>query len=217
MAEKRQTSKIFVGGLSWETTDQRLRTYFENYGAVSEAFVSFDRATGARSCPARLWPVYCLPLDSRAPMLAWLIPFSLRGAYHSSFVESGSGKFSKLKSAELGTQSASHQSVRLCAGPIFELVSYDYGSSSLRDTNQNLRTLTALAYTPAYPPYRGIAWTASGSLSDALRLSAGRPRGFGFVVFEDPAIADKVVSLQHTIDRRDVRPSCTGIRRVSTH
>ena len=32
----------------------------------------------------------------------------------------------------------------------------------------------------------------------------GRPRGFGFVVFEDPAVADKVVSLQHTIDRRDV-------------
>ena len=46
MTEKRQTSKIFVGGLSWETTDQRLRTYFENYGAVSEAFVSFDRTTG---------------------------------------------------------------------------------------------------------------------------------------------------------------------------
>jgi hypothetical protein len=33
----------------------------------------------------------------------------------------------------------------------------------------------------------------------------GRPRGFGFVVFEDPAVADKVVSLQHTIDRREVR------------
>lgn len=32
----------------------------------------------------------------------------------------------------------------------------------------------------------------------------GRPRGFGFVVFEDPAVADKVVSLQHTIDRREV-------------
>ena len=33
----------------------------------------------------------------------------------------------------------------------------------------------------------------------------GRPRGFGFVVFDDPAVADKVVSLQHTIDRREVR------------
>ena len=53
MSEKtRQTSKIFVGGLSWETTDQRLRTYFENYGAVSEAFVSFDRTTGASNLHA---------------------------------------------------------------------------------------------------------------------------------------------------------------------
>ena len=32
----------------------------------------------------------------------------------------------------------------------------------------------------------------------------GRPRGFGFVVFEDPAVADRVASLQHTIDRREV-------------
>ena len=32
----------------------------------------------------------------------------------------------------------------------------------------------------------------------------GRPRGFGFVVFEDAAVADKVVSAQHTIDRREV-------------
>lgn len=32
----------------------------------------------------------------------------------------------------------------------------------------------------------------------------GRPRGFGFVIFEDPAVADKVSSIAHTIDRREV-------------
>mmetsp|Transcript_29081 Transcript_29081/g.69480 ORF Transcript_29081/g.69480 Transcript_29081/m.69480 type:complete len:542 (+) Transcript_29081:217-1842(+) len=73
----KQGSKVFVGGLSWETTDQKLRQYFENYGEVIEAFVSYDKNTG-------------------------------------------------------------------------------------------------------------------------------RPRGFGFVVFAEPHIADKVVSLQHTIDRREV-------------
>lgn len=73
----RQDCKVFVGGLSWETTDAKLRGFFENYGTVHEAFVSYDRHTG-------------------------------------------------------------------------------------------------------------------------------RPRGFGFVVFEDPGVADKVVSLQHTIDRREV-------------
>ena len=82
--------QVFVGGLSWETTDAKLRTYFENYGAVQEAFVSYDRATG-------------------------------------------------------------------------------------------------------------------------------RPRGFGFVVFDDPAVADKVTSIQHTIDRREVRPrqSICGVHHTS--
>lgn len=73
-----QSCKVFVGGLNWETTDERLRAYFENFGCVRECFVSYDKHT--------------------------------------------------LK-----------------------------------------------------------------------------PRGFGFVVFEDAAVADKVVSLHHTIDRREVR------------
>lgn len=32
----------------------------------------------------------------------------------------------------------------------------------------------------------------------------GRPRGFGFVVFESPEVAEKVVTTKHTIDRREV-------------
>ena len=32
----------------------------------------------------------------------------------------------------------------------------------------------------------------------------GRPRGFGFVVFETREVIDKVVSTKHTIDRREV-------------
>ena len=39
----------------------------------------------------------------------------------------------------------------------------------------------------------------------------GRPRGFGFVVFESPEVADKVVATKHMIDRREVRVlSLTG-------
>lgn len=34
--------------------------------------------------------------------------------------------------------------------------------------------------------------------------ATGRPRGFGFVVFDDPAVADRVVASPHTIDRREV-------------
>ncbi|KAH7618760.1 hypothetical protein Ndes2526B_g05686 [Nannochloris sp. 'desiccata'] len=42
----KQEGKVFIGGLSWETTDDKLRRYFENYGTVQEAFVSYDRNTG---------------------------------------------------------------------------------------------------------------------------------------------------------------------------
>ncbi|MEO0603924.1 MAG: RNA-binding protein, partial [Myxococcota bacterium] len=39
-------SKLFVGGLSWDTTDDSLRTAFETFGAVREARVILDRDTG---------------------------------------------------------------------------------------------------------------------------------------------------------------------------
>ena len=39
-------TKVFVGGLAWETTDQSLRTAFETCGTVTEAKVITDRDTG---------------------------------------------------------------------------------------------------------------------------------------------------------------------------
>ena len=39
-------AKIFVGGLSWATTDEKLKAYFDNWGSVVEAFVSYDRVSG---------------------------------------------------------------------------------------------------------------------------------------------------------------------------
>ena len=37
--------KLFVGGLSWDTDNDSLRHKFEEYGAVSEAKVIYDRET----------------------------------------------------------------------------------------------------------------------------------------------------------------------------
>lgn len=39
-------NKLFVGGLSWDTTDQTLRAAFEQCGAVTEAKVITDRDSG---------------------------------------------------------------------------------------------------------------------------------------------------------------------------
>ena len=40
------SNKLFVGGLSWSTTDQDLQQAFERFGEVTEAKVINDRDTG---------------------------------------------------------------------------------------------------------------------------------------------------------------------------
>lgn len=40
------SNKLFVGGLSWDTNDDSLRTAFEPHGDVVEAKVITDRDTG---------------------------------------------------------------------------------------------------------------------------------------------------------------------------
>lgn len=39
-------SKLFVGGLSWDTTDDSLRNGFESFGELDEVKVILDRETG---------------------------------------------------------------------------------------------------------------------------------------------------------------------------
>jgi len=40
------TKKMYVGGLSWDTTDESLRNAFAKYGEVTEVAVIMDRDTG---------------------------------------------------------------------------------------------------------------------------------------------------------------------------
>ncbi|KAF3542009.1 hypothetical protein F2Q69_00024134 [Brassica cretica] len=41
-----ESCKLFIGGISWETTEDRLREYFQSFGEVLEAVIMKDRATG---------------------------------------------------------------------------------------------------------------------------------------------------------------------------
>ena len=43
------TAKIFVGGLSWQTTEESLRWHFEQYGAVISVEVMRHRQTGGKA------------------------------------------------------------------------------------------------------------------------------------------------------------------------
>lgn len=44
--ERDMGQKLFVGGLSWGTTDDSLRSAFEQFGEISEAKVVLERDTG---------------------------------------------------------------------------------------------------------------------------------------------------------------------------
>ncbi len=71
----------------------------------------------------------------------------------------------------------------------------------------------------------GIAWDTTeetlrdhfsqyGDVSQVVIMrdkTTGLPRGFGFVVFSDPSILDRVLQDKHTIDGRTVMPSVSSL------
>ncbi|MFS7933606.1 putative RNA recognition motif domain, nucleotide-binding alpha-beta plait domain superfamily [Helianthus anomalus] len=38
--------KLFIGGISWDTNEERLKEYFSSYGQVLEAVIMKDHTTG---------------------------------------------------------------------------------------------------------------------------------------------------------------------------
>ncbi|KAL0001841.1 hypothetical protein SO802_015622 [Lithocarpus litseifolius] len=38
--------KLFIGGISWETIEEKLKEYFENYGDVVQTVVMRDKTIG---------------------------------------------------------------------------------------------------------------------------------------------------------------------------
>lgn len=40
------TGKIFIGGLSWQTTETNLRYYFEKYGEMTDVALMIDKRSG---------------------------------------------------------------------------------------------------------------------------------------------------------------------------
>lgn len=40
------SGKLFIGGISWDTNEERLKEYFSSFGEVIEAVILKDRTTG---------------------------------------------------------------------------------------------------------------------------------------------------------------------------
>ncbi|GER44890.1 RAB GTPase homolog A5A [Striga asiatica] len=41
-----EPGKLFIGGISWDTSEERLREYFQTFGEINEAVIMRDRTTG---------------------------------------------------------------------------------------------------------------------------------------------------------------------------
>ena len=50
MDEASYAAKIFVGGISWQTTREMLRTHFEKYGYVVDVAIMSDKPTRQPRC-----------------------------------------------------------------------------------------------------------------------------------------------------------------------
>ena len=48
-------SKLFVGGLSWQTTPEKLRDYFSQFGTVTDVLVMKDPITQVAPCPFNIY------------------------------------------------------------------------------------------------------------------------------------------------------------------
>jgi RNA recognition motif-containing protein len=68
-------TKIFVGGLAWETQRDTMRRYFEQFGEILEAVVITDKNTGRSKGYGFVSPLFVL----------YPCFFPLQGAYSSIF------------------------------------------------------------------------------------------------------------------------------------
>lgn len=71
--EQRSDNKIFVGGLSYQTTDYSLAVYFGQYGQLLESKIVYDRATGQSKAYGFVLPPSFSILNLASPSFGWFL------------------------------------------------------------------------------------------------------------------------------------------------
>lgn len=69
MEQPKGATKVFCGGLSWQTDDSKLANYFSNFGNVLEAFVSVDKFTGGQGLSGTVWPCHDEACTQTVPLV----------------------------------------------------------------------------------------------------------------------------------------------------
>ncbi|CAN0897618.1 Heterogeneous nuclear ribonucleoprotein 1 [Linum grandiflorum] len=164
--------KLFVGGVSWETTEDTLRDYFASYGDVSQVVIMRDKTTGR---------------PRGFGFVVFSDPAVLDRVLHDSHSIDGRTVEAKraLSREEQQTSSRTGNS--------------NPSRGSGGDGGGNFKTkkifVGGLPPTLTEDGFRGYFETY-GSVADVVVMydqHTQRPRGFGFVTFDDEDAVDRVL------------------------
>ena len=207
-AENQQPAKLFIGGLSYLTSEDSLRAYFETFGEVKRTEVLRDPVTcrsrgfgfvtfvDSSSADAVLEHPEPHELDGRTVQAKKAVP---RTSVSSSPRESdNSGGHNSHRSS--GAGSNNNRSNSTSSAPV--------DPSNGAPVIENKLFVGGLFYATGHESLRKY-FEKYGEVINAevvYNRNTKTSRGFGFVVFRDPASVDSVLneSTMHNIDGRQV-------------
>ena len=162
-----ESCKLFIGGISWETTEDRLREYFQSFGEVLEAVIMKDRATGRARGFGFL--VFADPIVAERVVL-------LRHVIDGKLVEA---KKAVPRDDHVVLNKSNNTSLQGSPGPAHSKKIFVGGLAS---------SVTEAEFKNYFAQF--------GVITDVVVMydhRTQRPRGFGFISFESEEAVDKVL------------------------
>jgi RNA recognition motif-containing protein len=182
-------AKIFVGGLSWQTTEETLRYHFEQYGEVVSVEVMRDRDTGN----PRGFAFVVFKDDTTVDLVMTNLPHEIN--HKVTDIKRAQARGSAPPSIHKGDRPERQQEDQRQETPkaSFDVGGVD-GGGGTGEANElspeELQNKIFVGGLPIHLDSNGLKdfFTQFGAVTDAIvmmDMAQGRSRGFGFVTFEN--------------------------------
>ncbi|KAL3625019.1 hypothetical protein CASFOL_031687 [Castilleja foliolosa] len=163
-----EAGKLFIGGISWDTSEERLREYFQAFGEVLEAVIMRDRTTG------------------RARGFGFVVfanPFVAETVVRERHIIDG-----RIVEAKKAVPRDDHQTFVKTSGSL-------HGPPSPGPTRTRKIFVGGLASTVTETDFKNY-FGQFGPITDVVVMydhNTQRPRGFGFITFDYEDSVDRVL------------------------
>ncbi|KAK9756517.1 hypothetical protein RND81_01G103200 [Saponaria officinalis] len=184
--------KLFVGGISRDTTDVTLRDHFTQYGVVSFSVIAKDRLSGL-------------------PRGFGFVTFSDPSSVDKALMESHHlihGRTVEVKRAIPRKEQQQQPQVQQMPSPVHSqttkvMARNSDGSYGPNNNNQILKAkkifVGGLSSTLTEDEFKSY-FEKFGKITDVVVMhdnNTNRPRGFGFITFESEEVVDKIMQKSH--------------------